>query len=182
MISEFSVKPKPQNKNAYYYMYAFLLGALVTLVVYFLMDKYKGLVGLGTIAFITAAVFVYTKYIAAQYIYDITFDSSGNPVFVVRQQTGKKDTTLACIYISGITSVGIFDKTERKNHTTPVGMIKYIYTPTISPDTVCLITYYSRYEKSEIYIEANSDFASLLMSYAIEARAKEEGERETEEY
>ena len=181
MISEFSVKPKAQNKNAYYYMYAFLLGAIVTLVIYFLIDRYKGLVGLGTITFITAAVFIYTKYIAAQYIYDITFDSSGNPVFVVRQQTGKKDTTLACIYLSGITSVVMLDKTERKNHTTPGGMIKYVYTPTISPDTVCLITYYSRYEKSEIYIEANTDFATLLMNYAIEARAKEEEEKETEE-
>ncbi len=182
MISEFSVKPKPQNKNAYYYMYASLLGALVTLIIYFLMDKYKGLVGLFTIAFITAAVFIYTKYIAAQYIYDITFDSSGNAVFVVRQQTGKKDTTLCCIFLSGITSAKIMDKAERRQHTTPYGMQKFVYTPSISPDTVCLITYHTRYENSEIYIEANSEFAALLLNYAKEARLQEQEESESEDY
>ena len=180
MISEFSVKPKAQNKNAYYLMYAFLLGALVTVVIYFLMTNFKGLVGLLTVAFITAAVFIYTKYIAAQYIYDITFNSSADAVFVVRQKTGKKDTTLACIYLSGIISVQILDKAERNSHTTPYGVCKYVYTPSISPDTVCLITYHSRYEKSEIYIEANREFASLLETYAKEAREAEE--KENEEY
>ncbi len=181
MISEFSVRPKSQNKRAYYYFWAALAIAVATFIVYLLADKYRGLIGLGTIAAITIAVFVYTKYIAASYIYDITFDSSSHAVFVVRQQTGKKDTTLTCISLSGITSVARLSAEQRKKHITPAGMIKYVYTPTISPDSVLLIIYHSRYEKAEIYIEATDEFASLLESYSLIARSQEQVEADAEE-
>ena len=182
MISEFSVRPKPQNKRAYYYFWAALVAALVIFIVYLIANRYRGLIGLGTIACITIAVFIYTKYIAANYIYDITFDSSSHAVFVVRQQTGKKDTTLTCISLSGITSVTRLSAEERKKHTTPSGMLKYVYTPTISPESVLLITYHSRYEKAEIYIEATDEFATLLESYSVIARTEEQAEAEAEEY
>lgn len=178
MIQEFSTHPKPANKNA---KIAFLVAILVSalgFVTYFVIDKYKGIVGTAALMMLTTAILFYTKYISPEFYYDITIDSEGTPVFVVRQIIGKRQTTLCRIDLADIASVTKQSSVERKAHKTAAGYKAYVYTPTLMPSKTYLITVTSRYEKAEIRIEGTDEFAELLLEYSKEARDMREADAE----
>ncbi len=170
MIRELSVRPVPTNKNAKVFFLGSLFLALVSLIAYFSVQRYKGIVGLFILVFLTAGILVYTKYISAQYYYDVTFDSNGVPVFVVRQVTGKRQTTLCRVDLYAIRSVTLLEGESKKRHKAPDKAVKYVYTPTLFPNSVYAVYVKSSYEHAELMIECSEEFASLLMSYAEEAR------------
>lgn len=170
MITEFSVNPTPTNNKAKIIFFGCLAAGAACTVVYFIAELYKGLIGLGAMAFIIAAVFIYTRYMAPRFYYDITFDSAEQPVFVVRQKTGKRESTLCRIDLFTITKIERETRQERRSHKTPMGYVKYVYTPTLMPEVTYRITSISRYEKSEIIIEGNDDFSALLLRNAQEAK------------
>ena len=128
------------------------------------------MVSLVGVSLLTLALMIYTKYIAPIYYYDITFDNEGNAVFVVRQQTGKKYTTLCRIALSEIVNIEKQTAEQMKAHKTPMGTVKYSYLPTLSPSLAYRITTSGRYERAEILIESSEEFADLLTSYSSEAR------------
>ncbi len=181
MITELTLRPKPQNKRAKYLLIAFLLGAVAFAILYSVIPNYKGVVGLVSVIFIVGAVFMYTKYIAPEYYYDITI-ADGTPLFVVRQLTGKRFTTLCRVELRSIVSIICEEARDRRTHTTPSGYVKYSYCPTLGPDLTYLITVNSRLEKAEIRIEANDEFAALLRGYAEEARTLYTAEEAEDEF
>ena len=138
---------------------------------YFVVPVYKGLVGLACLLLIVAAVYVYNRYMALTYHYDVMIDSSGVPLFVVRSTVGKRSTTLCRVELSSVTSVTRLTDREISEHKAPDGYARYNYTPTMLPDTVVVLTVASRYEHSEITIEAHDEFLRLLVDYSNEARA-----------
>ena len=71
MIKDFSVTPKPKNKKSIFLMCAFFALALVSLIVTFFLDKYKGVVGMVTFLSLITAILIYTKYVAVVFHYDI---------------------------------------------------------------------------------------------------------------
>ncbi len=172
MINEISVKPKPQNKNSKIAFLLFFLASVVLIIVYFSLEKYRGLIGLGAIGFLTAAILVYTKYIAPLFFYDISFDSDGTAVFVVRRIVGKRQETLARVDLIDIYDAKIETKAERKKYKTPKGVLKYNYCPTMMPSTSCRVFMKNRYESSEVLIEVSEEFKELLLSYSTEAKEK----------
>ena len=171
MIREFSAKAKSSNNKARTFFIASMLLAFLLLSGAMLLPLYRGVVSLFGIVFLVAAITIYTKYLSPIYYYDITFDSEGAPLFVVRQVIGKRQSTLCRIGLFEIVKIEKESIEERKSHKTPVGFVKYSYVPTILPETVYRITSVSRYEKSEILIEVTDEFASVIRSYAAEARA-----------
>ena len=178
MIQEFSVHPKPTNKNA---KIAFLIAILISavgFVTYFIMEKYKGIVGTAALLTLTTAILFYTKYISPEFYYDITFDTEGTPVFVVRQIIGKRQSTLCRIDLADIVSIKKQTSQERKAHKTAQGYRAYVYTPTLMPSLTYLITVSSRYEKAEIRIEGTDEFANLLIEYSKDARLIRESDAE----
>lgn len=171
MIKEFSAHPKPQNKNS---KIAFLIAILVSAIVfvtYFLIEKYKGVVGMFGLMTLTTGILIYTKYISPEFYYDITFDSEDNPLFVVRQIIGKRQTTLCRLDLADIVAVKYETAKERRAHKTEKGVRKYVYAPTMFPKETYRITVSGRYEKAEIIIEGTKEFADLLENYSKEARA-----------
>ena len=178
MIREISVHPVPQNKNAERaFLIAILLSA-VGFVAYFSMDKYKGIVGTVALMILTTAILFYTKYISPEFYYDISVDSDGVPMFLVRQVIGKRQTTLCRVELADITSIVEQTAKERKAHKAGADFKSYVYTPTLMPKSTYLITVNSRYEKAELRIEATEDFASLLREYSGEARLMREADTE----
>lgn len=170
MIQEFSVRPKPANNNAKIaFLIAILLSA-VGFVTYFMIEKYKGIVGTLALFILTTAILFYTKYISPEFYYDVAFDSQGVPTFVVRQIIGKRQTTLCRIDLADIKSVDKQTSKERSSHKTPVGYRVYNYTPTLMPKETYLITVTSTYEKAEIRIEGTDELAKTLREYSDEAR------------
>lgn len=173
MISEFSLRPHPQNKKATYLFIAFMLGGAALTVLYFLMSgkPFYGFIGLGAMIFIIGAIFMYTRYMAAQYIYDVTVQGQ-TPMFIVRHKMGKRETTMCRVCLSGIISVEKQSREERRAHKTPRDHARYNYSPSLDPMESYLIISRSRYEKAEIIIEANEEFAAALMRSAELARAE----------
>ena len=170
MITNLSVRPTPTNNKAKYLTIALLIGALATGILYAVMVNYKGVVGLVCLALLTAAIFIYTKYLAPVYNYDVVAEG-GSYLFVVRQTTGKRTTTLCRIDLASIIRIDRETEADRKAHKTPTGFISYVYCPTLGPDVTYLITSQTRYERAEIRIEASDEFAALLTEYAREAKS-----------
>ena len=170
MINEASLNPKPQNNNA---KIAFLLAILISaigFVTYFSIDRYRGIVGLFALFTLVTAILFYTKYISPEFHYDITHDSENTPIFVVRQIIGKRQTTLCRIDLSDIKEIRRVNKSERRAHKTPSGYRKYVYSPTLFPSEVFILTVIGRYERAEIIIEGDGGFVKLLEEGAAEAR------------
>ncbi len=166
MINESTVRPKPQNNNA---KIAFLITMLIFLLCtagYFFAEKYRGIIGLVAICFLTSAILFYTKYIAPVFYYDILIDNQGTPLFVVRQATGKREATLARFEIADIRDAKFESREERKKHKTEGGVLKYNYGPTLNPPTSCRIFLKSRYENAEILVEVSEEYKDMLLSYA----------------
>ena len=178
MIKEFSTHPKPVNNNA---KIAFLIAILVSalgFVTYFVIDRYKGVVGTAALMMLTTAILFYTKYISPEFYYDVTVDSEGTPIFVVRQVIGKRQTSLCRIDLADISAVTKQTAKEKREHKIAEGYKAYVYTPTLMPPKTYLIKVSARYEKAEIRIEASDEFAELLREYAKEARDMREADSE----
>lgn len=186
MINELSVKAKPSNNKARVAFYTALtvaaLGAVTYLALRALSVEKSGLVGFIPLAAAVAAVFFYSKYISGIYYYDVTFDSSGYAVFVVRQVIGKRNSTLCRIGISEIFRVEREDTEQRRNHKTPKDHKRYSYLPTLLPEYSYRLITRSRYERSEIIIECSDEFAELIKQYAAEAREADALREAEDEY
>ena len=142
--------------------------ALVTLST--VIPLYRGLVSMAGVLLLTIALVFYTKYILPIYFYDIFIDSDGTPLFVVRQQTGKRQSTLCRIPLNEILRVEKQSRQQRREHKTPYEVKKYAYLPTLDPDEIYRITTSGRYERAEILIECSEGFAKMLTVYSAEAR------------
>jgi hypothetical protein len=170
-MQEFSTKAKPSNNNARIIMSLFLAFAAVTAVASMLVDRFSGLISILTVALISGAVFIYTRYVSCEYFYDLTTDHTGDRIFVVRQVTGKRETTLARVSLSEICKVERENSATAKSHRTPAGFKKYFYTPTLMPEHICRLTVVGRYESSEIVIECSDEYADVLSNLSKEASA-----------
>lgn len=165
MITEFTMKPKAKNDLPKYLLIIAAIGFVAFMILYFAVPNFKGLVGIVAVGFLCFGLYLYTKYIASEYFYDILVENN-TPLFVIRQKTGRRETTVARIELSNIVRVEELDKTALKEHKTPDGYLKYYYNPTMYPDKMVLITVISRYEKAELYIEAERDYIITLNEYA----------------
>lgn len=170
MIRPQSARLKPTNNKARNYSFTALMIAVVLTAVYMAIPVYKGVVGLVLIASLVFCIFIYTKYISPVYFYDIDFDAYGVPVFVVRQVTGRRQSTLSRISLSDITDIKRESAKERSSHKTPMEYRKYVYSPTLMPDFTYRLTVVNKYEKAEIIIEASEEYASMLSEYVEEAK------------
>lgn len=169
-MHEFSVKAKPNNRRAHTYAAACLVIAALCFASRFVIDKYQGVIDLFTIGFITACVFLYTKYISAVYYYDTVITDEGEALFVVRRVTGKRQSTLCRVSYAEILAVKKETREEFKKHKTPRGTVKYLYTPTLYPECVYRLETRSAYERAEVVIECSDELAALIAGWAREAR------------
>ena len=170
MIAEFSMRIKPKNRaGMIIFLSAMTVGAFL-FVYSSSLDSYRGVVGLAALTFFVAALFVYTKYIAPEYFYDITL-SDGEPLLLVRQLVGRRGTVMCRIALADITKIDFTDKGWRSTHKTPDGYKKYNYTVTIGVQNAVLLTVNSRHENCEILLEGESELSELLERYRNEARA-----------
>jgi hypothetical protein len=174
MIKELSVKAVPHNRKAHVISAACLIIAALLFVTRFVITRFVGIVDVATVGFITASIFLYTKYISSNYYYETMISTDGEPLFIVKRLTGKRPTTLCRISFAEILSIKAESGEEFKNHKTPRGVAKYLYTPTLFPEKVYRINMRSAYERAEIVIECSDEFAALISAWAREARTNRE--------
>ena len=170
MTKSFSARPKPSNNNAKIAFGVALGIAAVGFLFYYLMERYRGIVGTAALFVLVTALLIYTKYISPSFAYDVFQDSSDVPLFVVRQLIGKRITTLCRVELSDVTAIEHETRAERRAHKTPKDYKKYVYAPTMSPAENYRLTVINRYEKAEIVIEISDELADLLRGLVKEAR------------
>jgi hypothetical protein len=171
VTKDFSVTPKPQNKNAQLLMSAFFLIAIISLVITVFVDRYKGVVGLVTLGALITAILVYTKYVAVVFHYDVMCEGEDEPLFVVRQTVGKRNVTLCRVAFADFVGIKKESAAERRAHKTDTGVRKYVYTPSLSPAVSYRITVADKKERSEIIIEGTDELSEMLMRVSAEAKA-----------
>ena len=132
------------------------------------MERYRGIIGLFGVVLLTAALYVFIKYVSCEYYYDVVL-TDNEPLFVVRQKIGKRSTVMSRITLSSIIEVVPQTALQKRSHKTPAGYLRYFFIPTMMPELTIRITSVTRYEKSEIVIEASKEFAELLSEYSKEA-------------
>ena len=114
MIKEFSVRPKPSNNNAKLIFWATMMAGTLVMIASMMIDSYRGVVSLVALGLFCTAIFFYTKFLSSYYMYDITFDSDNTAVFVVRQITGKRQSTHCRIALFEISDIIKETKEERR--------------------------------------------------------------------
>lgn len=173
MIIPFSIKVSPSNNKAKIVFTLCFFGSFAFFFLSSILPLYKGVVGLLGLVLLTVAILMYTKYMSSVFYYEITTDSEGQGLFLVRQVIGKRETLLCRIALSEIVKAEREDKKTSNSHKTPYDHKKYSYTPTLFPGISYRLTTQSRYEKAEVIIEAPEDFVNLLVKYSIEERERE---------
>lgn len=185
-MRELSINAKPTNNKAKTVFFILLILSAFDVGAYMLLRRFEvpksGLVGFLAIGLITGAVLIYTKYVSPKYYYDITEDSCGTPVFVVRQVIGKRHSTICRIGLAEIQRIDRETREQRRAHKTPFSYRKYVYLPTMSPSITYRLTTVSRYEKAEILIEITDEAASYLSEFVREAKEKEAIREAEDEY
>lgn len=166
---EISLHAKPSNKNASIITAASIISAAACIGVCFFIERYKGIFGILAMIFFTVAIVFYTKYTAAEYIYDLSTDGEGYPLFIVRSRTGNRITTHLRLDLYSIRRVERLSQAELKGRKTDTGVLKYTYTPSFLPCEVVLLTVRSRYERADVVIEAPTEFSALLAENAKRA-------------
>ena len=125
MITEMSTKMTPSNNYARLIFAFFASGGICLALLSTVIDLYKGVVALLGVVLLVTAIAFFSKYIASVYYYDITFDHNKVPIFVVRQVSGNRESTLCRIDIADIVKVEEESAKERRSHKTPFGYCKY---------------------------------------------------------
>lgn len=172
MFYEMSTRVQPSNNYARLIFSFFTSGGICLALISTLVPMYKGIVALAGAILLVVGITVYSKYLASVYYYDITKDANGTPVFVVRQIMGKRESTLCRIDMADIISVIHETSAERRNHKTPAGYLKYVYTPTLMPKATSRLIVEGQYEKAEIVIE-NRLYAEHLLELSRSLRGED---------
>lgn len=166
MYNEFSYVAKPKNKVAEKVLIGLLGSALIFVIAANLTPKYSGLVWTVAFAFIVSVIYVYTRYVGAEYCYSVM--EAGALSFVVTQKVGKTVKTMARVDVVSIVDITRMSGKEYKKHKSEKGTVRYFYLPTMCPDNVYLLSLRSYSENADIFIEADESFIIALK----EARAK----------
>lgn len=182
MINEFSVHAKPSNKNALVISMTSFACAAAFFVVAWFTEGLKWIPQLICLILTVVGLTLLTRYVLPKFFYDVTVDTEGTPLFIVRQQNGKRQTTLCRIAFADIRKIEEETAAERRAHKTPPGYIKYTYVPTLFPQNTYRIISVSRYEHAEIVIECTPEMAQTLSDFASEAREMRRKDEEEEEY
>lgn len=173
-IIEFTYRPITEKKRAYPLFFTLLIisGVLVLLSVQ--LTVAKGLISLAAVIGLTAAMFVFIRYVLAEFAYSVTCGADGEAVFVVTRTTGKRVSTMCCVRMAELSSVEKLTKEQQKQHAPDPKALKYNFAPSMSPEVVYLIKTSSRTSKCEIIIEGTDELAARLLEYSSYAKEDEE--------
>ncbi|MBO5945993.1 MAG: hypothetical protein J6Q69_05240 [Clostridia bacterium] len=182
MIKEFSAQPKAQNNKAKIVMAVSFLVAAVAFVTMVMATKYRGVIGLVSVGAIITGILMYTKYISVKFFYDVLVEGYDEPMLVVRQLVGKRNVTLARIYLADVCDIKHESAAERRAHKRDRRVRLYVFGPTLSPSESYRVYTKSHLETSELVLEGSSEFFEMLRGYVAEAKELRAKIEEEEEY
>ena len=165
MLNEMTCYAKSKNKASGYVLLGLGGTALLLVAAAMITPKYSGLVWLVAFIFIVASIYVYTRYVGAEYCYGIV-EGVEKPSFTVGMKVGNTARTMARLDLDAITEVKRLSGKEYRQYKFEKGVMKYPYFPTMFPYEVYLVSVRSEYENADVFIEADASFIEALSSYA----------------
>ena len=162
MIKEMRYTARPRTKAAKSVFLGLLGTSLIFVIAANLSPAYSGIIWLVALGFITATIYVYNRYVGAEYCYEVS-DSGGRPSFIISMRIGKTVRTMARVDLYAITEVHKMTRAEYRAHKCDRDIARFSYFPTMFSDEVYLVRVRSHYEKADLFIEADDNFAALLM-------------------
>lgn len=184
------LRPKAQNEKGRRIFMITMITFAITFVLSLLLPKYSGIVQLVSLVFLCISLYFYTRYVASVYSYEVTSDSDGATVFIVRQTAGNRSTTHCRMTLSSLVRAQQLDaeqmKLYRKNRRTKAKRNEqdavpeylwpdadvsfYDYCVTYSPDAATLLCFRSHSERADLLVELSEEFRSLLLDTAARER------------
>ena len=161
MIKERIYTAVPKTKAAKSVFLGLLGTSLIFVLAANFTPKYSGLIWVVALGFVTATIYVYNRYVGAEYRYEIS-DCGGRPSFIISMRIGKTVRTMARVDLYAITEVKKLNRAEYRAYKCEKGILKYPYFPTMFSDEVYLVSVRSELEKADLFIEADEEFISVL--------------------
>ena len=162
MYNEISYVAKPKTKTAKYVLMGLSGSALIFVVMANITPKYTGIVWMVAFAFIVSSIYVFNRYVGAEYCYSIA--NTDTPSFIVTQRVGKTVRTMARLDLSSLIEVRAIKTEEYRKYKCERGVLKYSYFPTMFPQTLYLVRMRSPCEKADLFIEVDESFAGALIT------------------
>ena len=164
MINEMTYFAKAKTKTAKYVLFGLLGTAMLLIAATYLAKRYSGIIWVLALGFITATIYVYNKYVASEYRYEIV-NCDSKPAFTVSMRVGKTERTMVRLDLCDVTEIRKMSRDEYRSHTCEKGVLKYSYFPTMFAQEVYFVCVRSEYEKADLFIEIDEEFASKLDLY-----------------
>ena len=151
-------------------MSVFLALAAVVIIISLAINTYRGVVAFVGVCLLVSAILVYTKYVSVRFYYDVMITEDGEPLFVVRQLTGRRIVTLCRVPLADITDIKKETREQRRAHVRSKNTPLFVYFPTLSPECSYRMSVGRGERASEVLIECSDEFSALLTDYCTEAR------------
>jgi hypothetical protein len=164
--NEISYVAKPKTKLAKSILIGLIGSSVIFVIAANLTNKFSGIVWTVAFAFMVATIYVYTRYVGAEYCYSIT--SYNTPSLIVTQKVGNTVKTMARIDLDSITEVRLLTREDLKKYKHERGVVRYSYNPTMCPSEIYLVSMRSAYENADLFIETDGEFAAALRAASLE--------------
>ena len=193
-MNEILIKPKAQNEKGKRVFLLSLVACAVTFLLSLILPKYAGIVQLVSLILLCISLYFYNRYVGTTYIYELSGDGTGEALFIVRQEVGKRSTTHCRMSLANLRAARRMTKEElreykrrrsrMKRHTLPTAEERegtlgapsadvgvYFYGPTFMPETLCLLSFRGRFERADVFIECSDELLAHLLSLSDDVRA-----------
>ena len=165
-IVPFSYRRLAEKKRAMPLFFTLITISFALVAVSMFITKYSGVVSLGAIGTLTAAMLVYIRYIISDYTYSVREGELNQAYLIFTKIVGKRQSMMGCIPLYAIKSIEKLTKSELKKQKVEPVTHKYNFAPTFSPDIVYVIKAETRTAKYHVVIEGTEELRARLLEYA----------------
>lgn len=161
-----SYTPRAVNGRAKTVVLLLVLAALALYIVSVAASAYKGILLMGALLVVTAAIFLAYRYLFSAYTYRIFYTEDGMGYFLVEQGQGKRLTLVAQLPLRCVISLAPYDKNN-----IPHGKF-FAFCATLSGGEYQILHAREASQSTVIKLEADTAFFAALTAAVTESRAE----------
>ena len=169
-IFEFTYRPKNDKSKVTPLFYGVLLMSLLIALISINLPRFSGVVSLVSLVGLCYSLYLYTRFIASNYAYTVSWDSSGDPIFIVTKLTGKKATTMFSIKLKQLKCIEKFTKVNKLSDILSKQSKKYNYTQSYKAKEIYLLKSGEGRDECEVILECTDEVAKRLYEYSLIAK------------
>ena len=169
-IYEFTYRPKVDKSRANPLFCGVLLASLLVMLVSINLPRFSGVVSLFAVAGLCSSLYLYTRYVASTYAYTVSWNSSGEPIFIVTKLTGERASTMFSVELKKIISIQKFTKSEYSTLVKGKKVLKHNYIQTYGVNEFFVMKTIGAGAESYIMLECTAEVAGRILEYAAIAR------------